>query len=135
MASDLDKMAKSADESLNEATGYRKNITETAYVIDRMSLGQTTEKALFTAQSMINKLETALNDISDDLYSLDLAYLDYKSRNYITFNYYTPSFSQRIAPKKTLAETALVFLCSAFFVYRGIRKKERKEKLFDREKI
>ena len=131
----MDKMAKSADESLNEATGYRKNITETAYVIDRMSLGQTTEKALFTAQSMINKLETALNDISDDLYSLDLAYLDYKSRNYITFNYYTPSFSQRIAPKKTLAETALVFLCSAFFVYRGIRKKERKEKLFDREKI
>ena len=36
---------------------------------------------------MVNKLEAAINEISEELFVLDKAYIKYKSQNYITFTY------------------------------------------------
>ena len=73
---------------------------------------------------MIEKIETALNSLADELFTLDKAYIGYKAQNYITFNYYTPSFIRKIDVKKTVIETAaaLVILFGAAYV-----KESRKE--------
>jgi len=54
------------------------------------------------AQATVNKLETAINEISEQLFVLDKAYIKYKSQNYITFTYGSASFLQRLSLKKTL---------------------------------
>ena len=120
----MDKMARAADSELSEATGYKKNIVETNYVIKKIREHGTNEENLLTAKGMIEKIETALNSLSDELFTLDKAYIGYKAQNYITFDYYTPSFLRKTDVKKTLIETAvmLVILFGAAYV-----KESRKE--------
>lgn len=120
----MDKMARAADAELSEATGYKKNIIETNYVIKKIREHGTNEENLLTAKGMIEKIETALNSLADELFTLDKAYIGYKAQNYITFNYYTPSFIRKIDVKKTVIETAaaLVILFGAAYV-----KESRKE--------
>lgn len=120
----MDKMARAADAELSEATGYKKNIIETNYVIKKIREHGTNEENLLTAKGMIEKIETALNSPADELFTLDKAYIGYKAQNYITFNYYTPSFIRKIDVKKTVIETAaaLVILFGAAYV-----KESRKE--------
>ena len=43
---------------------------------------------------------THLNEISEQLFVLDKAYIKYKSQNYITFTYGSASFLQRLSLKK-----------------------------------
>ena len=56
---------------------------------------------------MVNKLEAAINEISEQLFVLDKAYIKYKSQNYITFTYGSASFLQRLSLKKTLMESGI----------------------------
>ena len=107
----MDNMARSADDALATATSYQSEIVSTNYVIQRIRENSSNAQKLAEAQSMVNKLEKAINDISDDLFVLDKAYIKYKSQNYISFTYSYQTFLQRINAKITLLLSFAVLLC------------------------
>lgn len=126
----MDAMARSADAALSEATEHRDEIVGTEYVIEKLAQNETAPEQLTTARSMINKLERALNDLAEDALMLDSAYIDYKSQDYVTFNYSSPSLIQRIGLKKTAVEVAVFCVGAAIVAYAvlGRKKKERKDR-------
>ena len=77
---------------------------------------------------MVNSLERAINQISDDLFVLDKAYIKYKSQNYISFTYYNATFMQRISIRLTIIEAAAVMLCGLVLFYVRRNRKGKKNK-------
>ena len=119
----MDAMARAADDSLDTATDYQSEIVSTNYVIQRIRENSSDAQKLAEAQSMINKLENAINDISANLFVLDKAYIKYKSQNYISFSYYYASFIQRINVKQTVILSAAVMLCGIALIHLRKRRK------------
>lgn len=70
-------------------------------------------------------LESGINEISDQLFILDKAYIRYKSQNYVSFAYNNASFTQRINVKKTGMKAAAVL---AFMVGLNSLRKVRKNR-------
>lgn len=127
----MDAMARSADDALAEATEHRDEIVSTEYVIEKLAQNETAPEQLAAARSMINKLERALNGLAEDALVLDNAYIEYKSQDYVTFNYSSPSLIQRAELKKTAVE--LVLFCAGAvaveYILLGRRaKKERTDR-------
>ena len=121
----MDALARSADASLSDATDYQSEIVSTNYVIQKIRELDAGQPRLAEAQAMVNKLETAINEISEQLFVLDKAYIKYKSQNYITFTYGSASFLQRLSLKKTLMESVAVMLGSAWLLHERKRRKAR----------
>lgn len=124
----MDTMARAADDSLSQASDYQSEIVSTSYVIQKIQESGSDAQRLAEAQSMVNKLEKAINDITSDLFVLDKAYIKYKSQNYITFTYNTDSFIQRVSLKKTLVEAVAALLCGMALLYNRKRRKAGKRK-------
>ncbi len=124
----MDTMACTADDSLSQASDYQSEIVSTSYVIQKIQESGSDAQRLAEAQSMVNKLEKAINDITSDLFVLDKAYIKYKSQNYITFTYNTDSFIQRVSLKKTLVEAVAALLCGMALLYNRKRRKAGKRK-------
>lgn len=124
----MDTMARAADGSLSQASEYQSEIVSTSYVIQKIQESGSDAQRLAEAQSMVNKLEKAINDITSDLFVLDKAYVKYKSQNYITFTYNADSFIQRVSLKKTLVEAAAALLCGMALLYNRKRRKAGKRK-------
>ena len=124
----MDTMARAADDSLSQASDYQSEIVSTSYVIQKIQESGSDAQRLAEAQSMVNKLEKAINDITSDLFVLDKAYIKYKSQNYITFTYNTDSFIQRVSLKKTLVEAVAALLCGMALLYNRKRRKAGKHK-------
>ena len=108
-----------------DATDYQSEIVSTNYVIQKIRELDAGQPRLAEAQAMVNKLETAINEISEQLFVLDKAYIKYKSQNYITFTYGSASFLQRLSLKKTLMESVAVMLGSAWLLHERKRRKAR----------
>lgn len=121
----MDALARAADASLADATDYQSEIVSTNYVIQKIRDLDAGQPRLAEAQAMVNKLETAINEISEQLLVLDKAYIKYKSQNYITFTYGSASFLQRLSLKKTLMESVAVMLGSAWLLHERKRRKAR----------
>ena len=124
-----DAMAKNADSELKEATGYKKSISDTDYLIRQISIGSpNNEKNLHTAATMIKDLKAAIDTISEKLKQLDIAYIKYKTQNYLVFSYSALSFTQKIDIKRTLILTGAAV--AAFYVLLFVisLKKNRKKK-------
>lgn len=121
----MDNMARSADSSLQAATDYQSEIVDTSYVVEKMQTVTDDAGRLKEAQDMINKLESGINEISDQLFILDKAYIRYKSQNYVSFTYNNASFAQRINVKKTGMKAAAVL---AFMVGLNSLRKVRKNR-------
>ena len=121
----MDALARAADASLADATDYQSEIVSTNYVIQKIRELDAGQPRLAEAQAMVNKLETAINEISEQLFVLDKAYIKYKSQNYITFTYGSASFLQRLSLKKTLMESVAVMLGSAWLLHERKRRKAR----------
>ena len=121
----MDNMARSADSSLQAATDYQSEIVDTSYVVEKMQTVTDDAGRLKEAQDMINKLENGINEISDQLFILDKAYIRYKSQNYVSFTYNNASFAQRINVKKTGMKAAAVL---AFMVGLNSLRKVRKNR-------
>ena len=124
----MDTMARAADDTLSQASDYQSEIVSTSYVIQKIQESGSDAQRLAEAQSMVNKLEKAINDITSDLFVLDKAYIKYKSQNYITFTYNTDSFIQRVSLKKTLVEAVAALLCGMALLYNRKRRKAGKRK-------
>ena len=129
----MDALARAADASLADATDYQSEIVSTNYVIQKIRELDAGQPRLAEAQAMVNKLETAINEISEQLFVLDKAYIKYKSQNYITFTYGSASF---LAPQMKKFEilrylkrfSLLIFLVSlagaaAIYLYADGRQK------------
>lgn len=127
----MDTMARNADTCLSDATEYQSDIVSTNYVIQKIHDCTTDAQRLTEAQAMVNSLERAINQISDDLFVLDKAYIKYKSQNYISFTYYNATFMQRISIRLTIIEAAAVMLCGLvlFYVRRNRKGKKTNEKI------
>ena len=121
----MDNMARSADSSLQAATDYQSEIVDTSYVVEKMQTVTDDAGRLKEAQDMINKLESGINEISDQLFILDKAYIRYKSQNYVSFTYNNASLVQRINVKKTGMKAAAVL---AFMVGLNSLRKVRKNR-------
>ena len=63
----MDALARSADASLSDATDYQSEIVSTNYVIQKIRELDAGQPRLAEAQAMVNKLEAAINEISDNL--------------------------------------------------------------------
>ena len=124
----MDALARSADASLSDATDYQSEIVSTNYVIQKIRELDAGQPRLAEAQAMVNKLEAAINEISEQLFVLDKAYVKYKSQNYITFTYGSSSFIQRLSLKKTLMESVAVMLGGAWLLHERKRRKVRHHK-------
>ena len=124
----MDALARSADASLSDATDYQSEIVSTNYVIQKIRELDAGQPRLAEAQAMVNKLEAAINEISEQLFVLDKAYVKYKSQNYITFAYGSSSFIQRLSLKKTLMESVAVMLGGAWLLHERKRRKVRHHK-------
>ena len=110
----MDALARAADASLADATDYQSEIVSTNYVIQKI-------RELDAGQPRL----AAINEISEQLFVLDKAYIKYKSQNYITFTYGSASFLQRLSLKKTLMESVAVMLGSAWLLHERKRRKAR----------
>lgn len=121
----MDALARAADASLADATAYQSEIVSTNYVIQKIRELDAGQPRLAEAQAMVNKLETAINEISEQLFVLDKAYIKYKSQNYITFTYGSDSFLQRLSLEKTLMESVAVMLGGAWMLHQRKRRKAR----------
>ena len=124
----MDALARAADASLSDATAYKSEIVSTNYVIQKIRELDAGQPRLAEAQAMVNKLETVINEISEQLFVLDKAYVKYKSQNYITFAYGSASFIQRLSLKKTLMESVAVMLGGAWLLHERKRRKAGKRK-------
>ena len=124
----MDALARAADTSLSDATAYKSEIVSTNYVIQKIRELDAGQPRLAEAQAMVNKLETVINEISEQLFVLDKAYVKYKSQNYITFAYGSASFIQRLSLKKTLMESVAVMLGGAWLLHERKRRKAGKRK-------
>lgn len=124
----MDALARAADSALSDATGYQTEIVSTNYVIQKIRELDAGQPRLAEAQAMVNKLENAINEISEELFVLDKAYIKYKSQNYITFSYGAVSFLQRLSLKKTLMESVAVMLGGAWLLQQRKRRKAGKRK-------
>ena len=124
----MDTMARDADLSLADASAYQSDIVSTSYVIQKIQECTSDAQRLSEAQTMVNRLETAINEITDDLFVLDKAYIKYKSQNYLAFTYYDASFLQRINVKMTVLEAAAAMLCGMALLYIQKRRKGKKSK-------
>ena len=124
----MDALARAADASLADATDYQSEIVSTNYVIQKIRELDAGQPRLAEAQAMVNKLEAAINEISEQLFVLDKAYIKYKSQNYITFTYGSASFIQRLSLKKTLMESVAVMLGGAWLLHEWKRRKARHHK-------
>ena len=122
----MDKMARTADDSLGVSMDYQSEIITTSYIIQKINESADNWDRIGAAQGMVNKLEEELNSISEDLFVLDKAYIKYKSQNYIKFTYNDASFAQRINVKKTLMQAVLVMAGGCVFVYVRTNRKEKK---------
>lgn len=122
----MDKMARTADDSLGASMDYQSEIISTSYIIQKINESADTWDRLAAAQGMVNKLEEELNSISEDLFVLDKAYIKYKSQNYITFTYNDASFTQRINAKKTLMQTIMVMGAGCVLIYLKTNRKEKR---------
>lgn len=60
----MDALARAADASLADATDYQSEIVSTNYVIQKIRELDAGQPRLAEAQAMVNKLETAINEIS-----------------------------------------------------------------------
>ncbi len=58
------------DSSLQAATDYQSEIVDTSYVVEKMQTVTDDAGRLKEAQDMINKLESGINEISDQLFIL-----------------------------------------------------------------
>lgn len=76
----MDALARAADASLADATDYQSEIVSTNYVIQKIRELDAGQPRLAEAQAMVNKLETAINEISEQLFVLDKAYIKYNPR-------------------------------------------------------
>ncbi len=124
----MDTMARDADLSLADASAYQSDIVSTSYVIQKIQECTRDAQRLSEAQTMVNRLETAINEITNDLFVLDKAYIKYKSQNYLAFTYYDASFLQRINVKMTILEAAAAMLCGMALLYVQKRRKGKKNK-------
>ncbi len=124
----MDTMARDADLSLADASAYQSDIVSTSYVIQKIQECTSDAQRLSEAQTMVNRLETAINEITNDLFVLDKAYIKYKSQNYLAFTYYDASFLQRINVKMTILEAAAAMLCGMALLYVQKRRKGKKNK-------
>lgn len=124
----MDALARAADSALADATGYQTEIVSTNYVIQKIRELDAGQPRLAEAQAMVNKLENAINEISEELFVLDKVYIKYKSQNYITFSYGAVSFLQRLSLKKTLMESVAVMLGGAWLLQQRKRRKAGKRK-------
>ena len=124
----MDALARAADSALSDATGYQTEIVSTNYVNQKIRELDAGQPRLAEAQAMVNKLENAINEISEELFVLDKAYIKYKSQNYITFSYGAVSFLQRLSLKKTLMESVAVMLGGAWLLQQRKRRKAGKRK-------
>ena len=122
-----DEMATNADAELKEATGYKKIISNTEYLIAQMQKGNSSPgKNLRTAVEMIVELSNSINRIADDLKLLDVAYIKHKTQNYLVFNYNEKSFTQKISLKVIALEVAAaVVLFYAILFVLALRKVRR----------
>ena len=121
----MDALARAADASLADATDYQSEIVSTNYVIQKIRELDAGQPRLAEAPALVNKLETPINEITEQLFVLDKAYIKYKSQNYITFTYGSASFLQRLSLKKTLMESVAVMLGSAWLLHERKRRKAR----------
>ena len=124
----MDTMARAADSALSDATSYQSSIVSTSYVIQKIAECESDGQRLTEAQVMVNRLENALNEITDNLFVLDKAFIKYKSQNYIAFTYYDASFIQRINVKMTFIESSAVILCGMVLIYMRKHRKGKKSK-------
>ena len=126
-----DSMATAADYELEEATSYKKSITDTNYLISQIKAASKNPTGnLKTAAEMITQLSRDITQISDKLKMLDISYIKHKTQNYLVFTYSQKSFIQRINPALTAIETVgavLVFYLVLFVLaLRQERKKKKK---------
>lgn len=124
----MDELARAADSSLSNATDYQSEIVSTGYVNQKIRELDAGQPRLAEAQAMVNKLETAINEIAEELFVLDKAYIKYKSQNYISFTYGAATFIQRLSLKKTLMESVAVMLGGAWLLHRRKHRKARHRK-------
>ena len=125
----MDALARAADASLADATDYQSEIVSTNYVI-REDPGAGCRPAASGRGAGHGEQAgeggaPAINEISEQLFVLDKAYIKYKSQNYITFTYGSASFLQRLSLKKTLMESVAVMLGSAWLLHERKRRKAR----------
>ena len=130
----MDTMARSADSALSEATNYQSDIVDTDYIIQKMRSSSTSQEYLANAQEMINRLEKGINELSENLFVLDKAYIKYKSQNYIAFTYNSATFIQRFQIKKTVMEAVAALMLGTGFAHFRRMRSSRKERR-TREKV
>ena len=89
----LDSLADEADASLKEAISYRDVISDTRNVIQQISAASS--GSMSTVQAMMQSVSTTLDTLQSQLRSVDAAYINQKTQDYLAFRFSSPSFLSR----------------------------------------
>lgn len=126
----MDYMAKAADSEADDISSYNKEIISTKYVMDCIAKNASKTENLKAANEMVNKLEEAIQALSNRFLKLDKAYVEYKSKNYVKFNFQYLSFVEKIELRAMvlwlLALTAAWYL---LLILKNLARGQRHEKV------
>lgn len=119
----IDKMAKSADSCLEEATSYQSEIEDTKYIISSMRTGGDAQR-MEKVTNMLDNLSDNINTILENLRTVDASFIKYKTQNYLMFNDNVTSFSQQIKARTVVRDVfGFLVLCFLFFLAKTLTKK------------
>lgn len=104
----LDSLADEADASLKEAISYRDVISDTRNVIQQISAA--TSGSMSTVQTMMQSISTTLDALQGQLRSVDAAYINQKTQDYLAFRFSSPSFLARAGVNRLVAALVLYTL-------------------------
>ena len=127
----MDYMAAQADDYLATAQETSKEITVNKDIIQKMRAGENKAADIRKANRMIEDIRQKFSDLSRQIETVDKAYIQYRTKDYLTFKPGTTSLMQRLRPD-VLAAAAAVMLLGIFAVlwlrfryFYGGKKRER----------
>lgn len=124
----IDDMANAAEEALEEASILQQLVAETEAMLEHLQAAEDAETANLTAEiePLLAQLTVQLNDISQELCTIEQEEAATWSKNAIIFEQQPISLTDRIAWKQALAETGGCLLFAAFCMRLWDKRNSRK---------
>ena len=106
----MDYMASQADDYLLTAQETAKEIATNKDIISKMRAGSNKASDIRKASQMIIDIRRKFTDLSQQIETVDKAYIKYKTKDYLAFKTANPSLMQKLRPSTLLVLAAALLL-------------------------
>ena len=125
---EMDYLSDDADYHLSAATSIAAEINRDKYLISQIKEGENAASKRKTADEKIIELESYVDELADTLDQVDDAYIQYKTKDYLSCRDQEKSIKDRLSLGSSLAEILIVLVLGFVILYARELKAEMKEK-------